>query len=141
MTNAFVASPWTNLPDPVSSAPVDWAELRIDYPNLTVCRDQTGQANNEIIPVPNLHIRLAVTDDELLLDAIDADSKYYMLWRGNDDAGTQATALWFNTLRVFLLANGFSFAQTVDAIGLLPAARTKGVIAQSLNMWLKVNTS
>ena len=134
MKQAEIATEW------VGNGTVDnpfRPQLADDYALLS-WHDATGQAASALPGDPNL-FNIVVLVDEDVLNSIEADSNYNVLWRPGRRGPKNAppSRNEWGQLRAFLARKGMSQAQIVAAIGDDINERSRGEIAATLTTWLK----
>jgi len=75
---AAIVTPWVLAADDTSDAPSNHPLLSDEYA-IKKWEDITGQATNNLPPIPNEYTVLAELDEDVLA-AIDIDSDYDVLW-------------------------------------------------------------
>lgn len=78
MKRARVLTPWTGD----GSAADPFRPQVVLHHTLTTLKDVTGQAAGQLAPAPNL-LAVEVTCAAAALDALEADSRYLVLWSEN----------------------------------------------------------
>lgn len=126
----------------------------IDYP--MPWQDVTGQPSENLWPDPNIYV-VEAKAEELVLDNIDSDSDYLVLWseemveedfapqtfsilaaprQGKDKDGVPPPNE-FGQIRSFLARNGVSQAEITEVVGVGAQGRSRGEIAGLLRGWMK----
>ena len=97
--------------------------------------DITGQPRANISPDPNLYV-VEVECDAKTLAAIEADSRFTVLWDDTKRPTSAPSAAEFGLLVAYLGRNGLAASAARAVIGNNPAGRTRAEISATLIAWL-----
>jgi len=97
--------------------------------------DTTSQPNGELPPKPNIYV-IWIEAEDTIVDAIETDSDYYILYRGDESEGIPS-ASEFGQLRSYLATAGADQEQINTAIGGSVAGRSRTEIVESMKEWMR----
>lgn len=98
--------------------------------------DVTAQPSANLHPDPNLYV-VEVECDAKTLAAIEADSRFTVLWDDTKRPTSVSSAAEFGLLVAYLGRNGLAASAARAVIGNNPARRTRAEIADILREWLR----
>lgn len=108
--------------------------LIIDDYDITMS-DTTGQPIGNLPPQPNIYV-VWINVEANIADDIEADSTYYILWRG-DEENQEPPANEFGQLRSFLTQAGVDQEEIDAAIGGSVGGRSRKEIVDDLKEWMR----